>query len=106
MLTNLKRYLISGLVIIPLTLSSLMMMGISSISNAKDISDQKTRENLLQLRNAIRLTIYESCFIDMYRHMSDGQNDMALSIQFMKCLGNGLAAAKRQFGIDLKMIEE
>jgi hypothetical protein len=82
-----------------------MMMGVSSILNAKDISDQKTKESLSPLKDAIRLSIYESCFIRWLNLKSNGLNDTDLNTLLMSCLTRGVDAAKRQFKIDFNLIE-
>lgn len=106
MAMKLRRYLMSGLVIIFLTSSSNGLTETKSILSAKDISVQKTNENSLQLRNAIRLMIYEYCFTKQFYLPKDGLSATDLHLLWMNCLANGLLETKKQFGLDIKMIEE
>ncbi len=96
----------SGLVIISLISSSPCLTAERSTSNAKGILDQRIKENSLQLRNAIRLTIYEYCFTEWFQRASNGQDDTISLTQWTLCLANGLTVAKQKFGIKMEMIEE
>src|SRR5882672_897335 len=106
MRTRARSYLMSGLVIISLISSSSLAAETKSTSNVRDTLDQKTSVNSLQLRNAIRLSIYESCFTKQFLLPLDGLSAKDLHMLLMLCLGNGLSAAKKQFGFDMQMIEE
>lgn len=99
--TRQRSFLISGLLTIFLTSSSLPAEEKKSTSSVKDTSVQQIKESLSLLKRLTRVAIYDSCFTDMLKNISNGLNDRDLNGRFLLCLKTGFETANKQLGLDV-----